>query len=211
MYLLVSFNIWLTYGESSAEVQHDTNQTVHLCQHTMTLQQIIQLLKQQPCAIIEKQNHQIKKRDTNAGSVDIHALQTTVNDHRTMINYLINNSITAINATYVGDAIYNHHSKTPPILTSWRDLVDLLFLTLLLGFIIYLLIWRSGCAPCDKVIQTFFGSIVNRVQHQQQQQQTQAIPMEINTFHRTKSQLHTSMMPTVSNGITQFNNGYISD
>ncbi len=37
-----------------------------------------------------------------------------------MINYLINNSI---NATFIAEAIRDHHSRTGPTLTSWRDLI----------------------------------------------------------------------------------------
>ncbi|CAF2066630.1 unnamed protein product, partial [Rotaria magnacalcarata] len=52
------------------------------------------LLKRYPCAFIENEIEQNRRtrRDSNAGNLDIHALQTTINDHRTMINYLINNS-----------------------------------------------------------------------------------------------------------------------
>ncbi|CAF2048211.1 unnamed protein product, partial [Rotaria magnacalcarata] len=77
----------------------------------MSLQEIMNLLKRYPCAFIENEiekNLRIR-RDSNAGNLDIHALQTTINDHRTMINYLINNSM---NATYVTNAISSHHSNT---------------------------------------------------------------------------------------------------
>jgi hypothetical protein len=78
----------------------------------MAYTQIVALLSRSPCASIEKQNEtdvnkNCIKRDVTAGSIDIHALQTTFNDHRTMIEYLINN---AINATFVAEAINNHHS-----------------------------------------------------------------------------------------------------
>jgi hypothetical protein len=55
------------------------------------------------------------KRQLHAGSVDINALQTTINNHRTMINYLINNTI---NTTVMSDAIIDHHTRTLPILAS---------------------------------------------------------------------------------------------
>ncbi|CAF5229127.1 unnamed protein product, partial [Rotaria magnacalcarata] len=63
-------------------------------QRQMSLQEIMNLLKRYPCAFIENEIEQNRRtrRDSNAGNLDIHALQTTINDHRTMINYLINNS-----------------------------------------------------------------------------------------------------------------------
>ncbi|CAF1665257.1 unnamed protein product, partial [Rotaria magnacalcarata] len=99
-----------------------------------------------PCAFIENEiekNRRIR-RDSNAGNLDIHALQTTINDHRTMIYYLINNSM---NATYVTNAISSHHSNTGPILTTWRELIDAFVITLCMGFFIYLLMCHAACSP----------------------------------------------------------------
>ncbi len=100
-------------------------------------------------AIIGQENRHLIKRNTDAGTMDIHALQTKINDHRTMINYLINNSI---NATFVVHAINNHHSETGPILTSWRDLIDLFFISFLIAYFTYFLLCRTGFSPCDKVL-----------------------------------------------------------
>jgi hypothetical protein len=66
-----------------------------------------------------------------------------------MINYLINNSI---NATFVAEAICDHHSRTGPTLTSWRDLVDLFFLSLVLLILIYFLLGRAGFTLCDNAL-----------------------------------------------------------
>jgi len=148
---------------SSTNIQ---NPPIMQCQRSMTLAQIRSLLAQSPCAMIEKkindeflvfffnettsegQKTRIK-RDTVAAGVDIHALQTTINDHRTMINYLINNTV---NATYVANAITDHHSGTGPFITSWRDILHLLFATIMLAVIIYFLVCRMGCGPCDAIL-----------------------------------------------------------
>lgn len=145
-----------------------SNQT-NLCRRTMTLQQILELLKHHSChSILLQVNQHVHKRNTDAGNLDVHALQTTINDHRTMINYLINNSI---NATYVADAISNHHSKTGPIFSSWRDIIDICTVLLLLGFIIYYGIFRTGFGPCDKLISCFCRPVIERAQNQLPQQQ----------------------------------------
>jgi hypothetical protein len=102
------------------------------CQRSMTLDQIILLLLQRPCVIIAK-----NIKGTNR--TDIRTLQATINEHRSMLNYLINN---CVNSNYVSDAIKYHHSKTGPVLTSWRDLVDVFMITLFMLTVIYLLICR---------------------------------------------------------------------
>lgn len=134
------------------------------CNRTMTLKQILELLNQHPChSILLQVNQHVHKRNTDAGNLNVHALQTTINDHRTMINYLINNSI---NATFVADAISSHHSKTGPILSSWRDIIDICTVFLLLGFIIYYGIFRTGFGPCDKLISCFCRPVIERAQNQ---------------------------------------------
>ncbi|CAF1516289.1 unnamed protein product [Adineta steineri] len=184
----------------------DEHQTLS-CQRTMTLKQIVILLTKQPCAqIIEKEDQrQVNKRNTDAGNVDIHALQTTINDHRTMINYLINNSI---NATYVSDAITNHHSKTGPILNSWRDIIDLCTVTLSVGFIIYYCICRTGCTTCDKVLSYCCKPIITRIREQEQPQTiaNQKTPRKM----RQRQRAH-SPMASIENDIRQYHHGYITD
>ncbi|CAF4766413.1 unnamed protein product [Rotaria sp. Silwood2] len=108
------------------------------------------------------------KRQVDAGSVDVHALQTTINDHRTMINYLINNSI---NATFVSDAISTHYSGSGPILTSWRDLIDLICIILFIGFIVYFLLSRAGFNPCNTCCSFFWKCLFPNMHEQKNQQQ----------------------------------------
>ncbi|CAF4601122.1 unnamed protein product, partial [Rotaria magnacalcarata] len=81
-----------------------------------------------------------------------------------MINYLINNSM---NATYVTNAISSHHSNTGPILTSWRDLIDVFVITLCMGFFIYLLMCHAACSPRDRCLSFIFKRTITRLKEQQ--------------------------------------------
>ena len=205
LYLLASFGFPLTNALSTND---DHNQT-DLCQRSMTLERIIELLKQQPCFIIEQplSNGIRTKRDTNGGNFDIHAIQTTINDHRTMINYLVNNSI---NATFVAEAISSHHSKTGPILTSWRDLVDLFFLCLVIGFLLYLAVCRTGCAPCDKVLECLFKPIVQRIEQKEKGKQTKpstTIDIDLTPQNKQPPALHSS----ISEDFLRYNTGYLTE
>jgi hypothetical protein len=209
--LVLTWNIYFTNGMKSLEY----NQTSSSCGYTVSLQQIMQLLKEQPCVkIIEQDGHRIVKRNTDAGNVDIHALQTTINDHRTMINYLINNSI---NASFVSDAILDHHSKTGPIFSSWRDLTDVFTISLLFGFVIYYCICRTGFRPCDKIIAFFCQPIITRTTQQQDPRATVATiatTMSNEASFRKPSQRRappTSTASFVDGDIVRFNHGYISE
>ncbi|CAF2694798.1 unnamed protein product [Rotaria sp. Silwood2] len=143
-------------------INNQTNQ----CRSPMTLQQIMSLVKQYPCTITEKENNNRRmKRKVDADSADIYALQAILNDHLVMINYLIDNSI---NTSFVADAINNYYSKTGPILISWRDQIDLLFIAICIGFIIYLLV------KC----------LIHYVYEQQQQEL-----MKTQSIHRKKQHL----------------------
>ncbi|UJR29609.1 hypothetical protein I4U23_017157 [Adineta vaga] len=184
---------------------------VFTCSHTMTLQQIIILLKQTPCVpIFENITHQHRqKRNTDAGNLNIHALQTTINDHRTMINYLINNSI---NATFVADAINDHHTKTGPILSSWRDIVAIFTITSFIGIFVYFCVFRSGFNLCDWLISCFCQRIINRAQQQQQQQQS-VTPSNRKSSIKQQRQPKTplqSSLQSLEGEITRINHGYMS-
>jgi len=173
--------------------------TNQYCQQNMTYGQIVALLSKTRCSSIKEKtpvdinnnnnnNNNRHKRDVNAGTNDIRALQTTVNDHRSMIEYLINNSI---NATFVSEAINHYHNSTAPTLTSWRDLVDLLFIALVLLALLYFLIFRAGFSKCDKALVYIFldpftidsnvKTNINVQQHHQHQRHNSQ------QFHQIKS------------------------
>ncbi|CAF1440475.1 unnamed protein product [Adineta ricciae] len=209
------FGSVIFYSTNALSIKNNKTNQIDLCQQRfMTLTEVMELLKQQPCFITEPQQQQqqhlingIQRRDVNNGNFDVHAIQTTINDHRVMINYLINNSI---NATFVADAISTYHSKTGPILTSWRDLVDLVFVCLLIGFLMYFLICRAGFAPCDKVLQCLFKPVVQRVQQQQQQKTTEpstTIAVELPLRNKQQQPLHSS----ISDDFLRYNTGYLTE
>jgi hypothetical protein len=189
---------------------NEKNQTVLCQQPTKTLKEIQELVKQQSCLILKKEiTNDIQKRDINGGNLDIHAIQTTVNDNRVMINYLINNSI---NATFVADAIETYHSKTGPIFTSWRDLVDLFFIILFLGFFIYFIICRGGFVPCDRLLQCLFKPIIQRLQKQQQQQQTEpSTIIDMDMSRRRNQQQQPQQHTSISGDFGQYNAAHITE
>lgn len=84
--------------------------------------------------ICEKQS---RHRRDNSGSIDIKAVQATINDHRTMIddhrvmiNNIMNNSM---NVDTIQQAVSNHYSNAAPARDSWRDmaLIFLLFIAMI--------------------------------------------------------------------------------
>ena len=111
-------------------------------------------------------NHPRNKRQMHAGDFDIKAIQTTVNDHRTMIEYLLNNSI---NETILANALYDY-SRTTPSITSWRHLIAIVCIGLLFTILLYLLACRAGFSIYDKILIRLFRPILLRLQHQIQQQ-----------------------------------------
>ncbi|CAF3329348.1 unnamed protein product [Rotaria socialis] len=148
------------------------NNEINQCQQRqMTYEQIKAILEQHPCIGFENESENNSNRrmkrwgDT---SNKINAIHGTINEHRTMINYLINNTV---NATFVTDAIGDHHSNTRPQFTSWRDIVDLICITIFIGYILYFLICRTGLGPCNHCLSFLSKHMVPRVQQQKQQEQ----------------------------------------
>ena len=84
---------------------------------------------------IVKACHRRMKRSTII-DYRINALNTLINEHHIMINYLVN---TSLNATFIKHYINDHYQKTSPSLRSWRDVTDLICLTILLGILLYYL------------------------------------------------------------------------
>ncbi|CAF3770392.1 unnamed protein product, partial [Rotaria sp. Silwood1] len=142
------------------------------CRRQMSFQQMKDLLKQHPCAFENSIGiyHSRIRRDVDPNTIDIKAIHATVNDHRTMINYLINNSV---NTTMLGEAILDHHRKAGPILSSWRDIFHVLFIIILIGFIVYVLICRTGLFPQNYCISIFSSCFISEIKDEVQQQREQ--------------------------------------
>lgn len=220
--MILTFNRWFIDGSIPSNritvlVNHSTALTCEgMYNRTKTLEEIIQLLKQQPCIQIfetatETRAHHSKRqrRNTDAsGNIDVRALQTTINDHRTMINYLVNNSI---NATYVTEAIRDHHSSAGPILSSWRDLIDLFTLSFFIFCFIYYCICRTGISPCDKMIAVCCRPIITRTAstHNRNKSELQA-PIKTPRKSIKKRPIHSSVA-SIEGDIARFCNGYTSE
>ena len=121
----------------SNDITHNQSSTKQYCEIFLTYNKMARLLSRNTCQTFDipkanQNNHPRNKRQVHAGDFDIKAIQTTVNDHRTMIEYLFNNSI---NETILANALYDH-SRTTPSITSWRDLIDIVCIGLLLTILL---------------------------------------------------------------------------
>ena len=130
-----------------------------------------------PCAMDVKQKSNEpevrgKRTDDTASSNHIFALQSTINDHRTviddhrrMINYLINNTV---NITHLNEYYAEKHSNTSPLWKSWRDVLLLLLVFICLGLMVYLLVIRFR--PFHLLTSAIIRQHENKQQRQQQKQ-----------------------------------------
>jgi len=173
----------------------------------MTYSQFVAIQAKMSCLSIEKNskidtknNSNRRSREVTQGNIDVHALQTTIHNQQTMINYLFNNSI---NATNLADAIDNYHSHPGPILTSWRDLFDLFLLCLVLIIFIYFLLCRAGFAPCHHAISFIFKPVIDRLQQQQQLRQQHLTPTTVSngSIQQNRTQSHSPINSIFSDGI----------
>ena len=138
------------------------------CHRPINQSQVLELLQQQPCARNSKQPSRFSKRDVHtSGTIDIHALQTTVNDHHTLINNIVNNSL---NTSFLADAVNRHNAQRPPVFSEWRDCVDMACIALFIGGLVYLLICRTGCMSCSTIMAYFLRPVATHLNRQIQAQ-----------------------------------------
>jgi hypothetical protein len=169
------------------------------CHRSINQSQVIELLERQPCARNSKQTSRVGKRNVIAsGTVDIHALQTTVNDHHTLINNIVNNSL---NTSILADAINRHNAQRPPMFSEWRDCVDMACIALFIGGVVYLLMCRTGCVSCSTIMAYFLRPVATHL-NRQIQAQTQS-PEVIETISH-------KVQPIVMD-THRYNRGYSSD
>jgi len=123
------------------------------CQRTLTYKQILELLENNACQSIVLQQRQRRTPDddnkddqTIASTNNIYALQTTVNDHRVMIDdhrkmihYLINNTV---NITHLNQYYADQHARMKPVWKSWRDVCLLILLFICFSIIIIIICKR---------------------------------------------------------------------
>ena len=130
------------------------------CHRSIAVDEFWQLLENDsPCAascIIIDRSKRSDGSDT-ASTNHIYALQSTINDHRTMIDdhrrmirFIMN---TTVNITQFNGFFKEHLAQTLPIWKSWRDLSILLLVALAIGSILYLCIVYLH--PLDLLTQMF--------------------------------------------------------
>jgi len=116
-----------------------------------------------------------QRRDITGGNIDMKAFINIVKDNRVMIQYLSNHSI---NQTFLEEALLNLKNQAPS-LTNWRDIVDIICITIIILLIMYQLICRTGVSFCDRIIVWCFTPSINRIKKNQlttQEQETPIIP-----------------------------------
>ena len=152
------FIIFLLVIHSSIQAPIQLDNTTVLppvCQQTITYEEIFEILVHTQCT--SSTNHRLRRSNdddqTVASTNNIYALQSTINDHRTMIDdhrkmihYLINNTV---NVTHLNQYYADQHASTRPIWRSWRDLCLLLLIFIFLLLIIIFVIKRVK--PMDRL------------------------------------------------------------
>ncbi|CAF1464159.1 unnamed protein product [Rotaria sordida] len=231
----LSYELNIVSNEKEGNISNEYNPTnveiKNQCQNHMTYEQMKNLLERHPCIAIEIENsnmNNIKRRAKRLFNENTHnkinALYGKIDEHREMINYIFNNSI---NATILTSAIKNHHSNSPPQLNSWRDLLDLFLISILILCIIYYLIFKSGFKRCDRFLISLFKDVNHRVEQHNEHNQKEQFDKQIEEFKKQIQQLqnndpiriHTMYqnernypaMPSITNDIVRYNNGYISE
>lgn len=138
------------------------------CQRLVTFEEAQFIMAHSPCAMdFNVTGTRMKRdRDTASGS-HVYALQSTIkdhrtiiDDHRTMINYLMNNTV---NVTQFNQHFTDQHSRTGPIWTSWRDLSLILLIISNLFMFISIIVIRL------KPLELLTSFLLRRHESKQQQ------------------------------------------
>lgn len=193
-----------------------TPNTTSSCRSQITWMEMNEILKLHPCVLLQRelssvhrQRREHRRPEIDGGQIDIKALQTTINDHRTMINYLVNNSI---NATYISTAFKDHHIETGPLWKSWRDILIILESVLLIGILIYLSITSKRSSICDPLIATLFRSSIHRINEKKGVVHTNSIRHKQPTLSRRQSKHQPRTPPITTRSLSeavQSNSGYL--
>lgn len=143
------------------------------CQEKITYEEIIEILQHASCeAPTTKQIRERRADGTNddqavASTNNIYALQTTVNDHRVMIDdhrkmihYLMNNTV---NVTHLNQYYADQHARSAPIWHSWRDVSLVLLIFICFGILVCFLIKRL------RLLDLLTSMLVRRQQQRQPQ------------------------------------------
>lgn len=202
------------------------NESFSQCRLTMTYEEIKNVLEQHPCITVEDNvdNGSVRRVKRWGDSENkINALNGVINEHRTMINYLLN---TSINATFLKDSITDHHEGTGPSLRSWRDLIDIICVLFILLCLSYLIIFRCGLSPCNNCLILLSRHCIPRVQQKKlnQQELQEQIKKQIE-LHQSQQKQQTMTKkhslprkkvmypstPSVVSDVLHANQGYVTD
>jgi hypothetical protein len=146
------------------------------------------------------------KREDNPSSIShVYALQSTINDHRTiiddhrkMINYIMNNTI---NITQLNDYYAEQHTKTLPIWKSWRDISLLLLIFICFCILIYILAKRFH--PLEALTSVLLRRHQNK-QQQQLQPQTKINNEKKGPIHYNHKDLQLPIVSTVQRDYVRY-------
>lgn len=244
---LLSILLWIlwfiqnfSFVQSDQTFNNETNminnETYSSCSRILTYDEVKAILAKHSCLPIEDESTSTNRRRVKRwGGNDnkVNALSSTINEHQTIINYLMN---TSINATFMKDAIQgsilDHHERSGPSFRSWRDLFDLLCMMFIFCSVTYVLVFRCGFAPCNRCLITLSKYMTPRTQQKKQQelelqeqikkqfeliQQQQQLQKE--KEKQTKTKTHSirrkkpnfPSTPSVLSDVVQTNNAYVSE
>ncbi|CAF1538715.1 unnamed protein product [Adineta ricciae] len=189
--LATNFGYSLPTPPKLNEHLHNTNHIFEdnkSCTEFVTYTQVLKMIREASCSqrhenvkIIPKTKYQ--KRELTANN-DIKALQTTVNDHRVMIEYLFNNSINESTLTET----FQDHSRHPTTFSSWRDIIDIICIIIIIGALIHFLICIQGNPLCDRMISCSFRPILRRIQTQNKPTHQRKSPLSNHAASKTAPQ-----------------------
>ena len=138
------FYLVLLLGSGASQTMNDMTR----CERSVGYEELQFILAHSHCARDvpeETYGIRMKRNQDSDTSSHVYALQATIkdhrtiiDDHRTMINYLLNNTV---NVTQFNQNFANQHSQTGPMWKSWRDvsLVLLIIYNLFLSIFIIMI------------------------------------------------------------------------
>lgn len=137
--------------------REDKSSFIRNGQYSIQADQIIGIRKRsmKSSLNITKEGELRQKRD-NVGTMDIKAIQTTINDHKTMIEdnrVMIFNIInSSINTNNIKEAVTSHYTNAPPMWSSWRDSALVFVTTVIMIQVISFCAFYVKLKPCDLII-----------------------------------------------------------
>ncbi|CAF2761120.1 unnamed protein product [Rotaria sp. Silwood2] len=167
------------FANEKTRISNESDNEINHFQSQIRFEEINKLFEQYPYTIISKENYnQRMQSDTNALNIDLHVLQTLINDYHTMMDELFQNSI---NTTYTTDAIHNDHLKIDLLLITWCYLICFCLISLCIGLIIYIWVSQVGFNRSNPCLSNFLKCLISPLHKQQkcspqleqQQQQSQ--------------------------------------